>query len=67
MAAKKKAAKTSSDTPARPPRQFYITFNTKTGKTTAVPYGTKVAAERDRIAGEEVAGPYVLAERVGNR
>lgn len=62
MAAKKKTTKAP-----RPARQFYTTYNVKTGKTTAAPYTTKAAAERDRTPGEEVAGPYVLAERTGNR
>lgn len=64
MATKKKTTK--KDTEKRPARQFYTTYLPLTGGQTGT-YPTKARAERDKTSDEKVAGPYVLAERTGNR
>lgn len=67
MAAKKKiAVKTKAPKEKRPPRQFFIAYETATGEYTSH-HPTRKDAKEHLMPGEKIAGPYVLAERVGQR
>ena len=72
MAAKKKtAAKTKAPKEKRPPRQFFIVYDPATGKQFGSNFDKKKDAkyEADQTTAMllKVAGPFVLAERVGQK
>lgn len=70
MATKKKATTDKTTTTKRPPRQVWIVVNDSDPGRTIIPAAATSRAQAIELVeddDERVVGPYVLAERVGER